>query len=582
MLVLLPMLIKLPLLTGLLVVDPAKRYTGLTVAGDHGWWPGGATIDPNIAYTSHALGSYAVQQVLVGRLPWWNPYEGVGTPLAAEMQAAALFPLTLLLALPNGQLIFHLTLQIIAGLATYGLLREMRIGRSAALAAAVMFEFNGVFAWLANAVVNPIPFLPLMLWGIERLRRSDGIGQRAGVTMIAAGLAASLYAGFPETAYLNALFVLCWALVRLYSASGDRIGLLWRIAMPTAAGLLIAAPILVAFLGYLPHAQVGLHDNSAGHYAHLAPSYLVMIAVPYFMGGIFVTQPDFWGSVGGYSGLLLLVLAGAGLVGREQRALRCMIAGWIIVALALTFGAAWLFAVIKIVPGFKEAAIYRYLPASWLMGLSILAAFGLDDLSQSRIKALTISTGGAVAIVVTLWVLAKPVIGHLPHDPFAWLACFVQLSLLAAFIRFVLIAPTDHLARARVAATLAAAEAMFLFLLPVLAHPRRIEVVDGGIAFMQTHLGQQRFVSFGPIAPNYGSYYGIAQVNHNDLPIPAAWTNFVQRRLDPGMDPILFLLHPVSPPSPHIDQHIPPSACALLSRLSTCRSRAFERPTLTR
>jgi hypothetical protein len=50
----------------------------------------------------------------------------------------------------------------------------------------------------------------------------------------------------------------------------------------------------------------------------------------------------------------------------------------------------------------------------------------------------------------------------------------------------------------------------------------------------------QRFVTLGPVQPNYGSYFGIASINHNDLPIPRIWTDFVTSKLDANAPPILF------------------------------------------
>ena len=40
--------------------------------------------------------------------------------------------------------------------------------------------------------------------------------------------------------------------------------------------------------------------------------------------------------------------------------------------------------------------------------------------------------------------------------------------------------------------------------------------------------------------PNYGSYFGIASINHNDLPVPNEWLRFIRERLDPYADPINF------------------------------------------
>jgi hypothetical protein len=113
-----PLIVKSPLLFGLLNCDPTLLYAGLQHGlhpGPLGGYPPYPTIDPNIAFTSHALGRRVILDILQGQWPWWNYYEGVGAPLAGEMQSAALFPLTWLLYFKNGQLYMHLALQMIAG-----------------------------------------------------------------------------------------------------------------------------------------------------------------------------------------------------------------------------------------------------------------------------------------------------------------------------------------------------------------------------------------------------------------------------------------------------------------------------------
>lgn len=43
-------------------------------------------VDPNVGYVSQALGHLSAVTLLHGHLPWWNPYEALGTPLAGEGQ----------------------------------------------------------------------------------------------------------------------------------------------------------------------------------------------------------------------------------------------------------------------------------------------------------------------------------------------------------------------------------------------------------------------------------------------------------------------------------------------------------------
>jgi hypothetical protein len=53
-------------------------------------------------------------------------------------------------------------------------------------------------------------------------------------------------------------------------------------------------------------------------------------------------------------------------------------------------------------------------------------------------------------------------------------------------------------------------------------------------------LGIYRFATLGPIQPNYGSYYRIAELNANELPLPRAFTAYVASKLDSNIVPFEF------------------------------------------
>lgn len=543
-LILLPILVKLPVLAGLLRADPMLLYSGLQTGVQPG--PiGGAmpTADPNIGFTSQALGHRAALEILGGRMPWWNPFEAVGTPLAGEMQSAALFPPTLLLALPGGQVAEHVLLQIIAGLATYALLRRLALRRGAAFVGGAVFAFNGVFAWLGNAVVNPVAFLPLLLFGIEATADRARLGRAGSGFWIVVALAGSLYAGFPEVAYLDGLLAGVWTLTRAAALpTASRLGFLWAVARGGATGLLLAAPILVAFADYLPLAELGSHAEDGFAGLHLDPAYLSLVALPYLLRGI-ASAPghtEFWGNVGGYAGCVLLALAAAGVVGRRQRALRPVLAGWVLLSLAITFGVPGTEFLARIVPGLARIALYRYLPASWIMALCVLGAMALDDL-WSGARAWPLWTGMLLLLTFLVLSLARDpppmltVSDHVSRGSVA--VAGVCLLLLLGLTVWRGVPPAR---RAAAIGGLLLAEALFLFVVPVLSTPRGGALELGGVAFLRDHLGMQRLATLGPIAPNYGSYFGIASINHNDLPVPLAVTAYIHRHLDANAVPDIF------------------------------------------
>ncbi|MBB6249624.1 hypothetical protein [Nitrospirillum iridis] len=546
-----PLLVKLPLILGLLLADPRILYSGL--AADVVAPRGLSTLDPNIAFTSDALGHRAALDLLSGHIPWWNPYEGVGGPMAGEMQSAALFPLNLLLALPNGQLYMHLSLQLLSGLFTVLLMRRLGTSALAASAAGLLFEFNGTFAWLANAVVNPIPFLPMVLLGVEEVRHRVLTGLRGGWAWIGIGLALSLYSGFPEVAYLNGLLIGAWTLARLpLAAKRPAVAYLLRVGLGAAGGLALAAPILIAFLGYLPDAFVGGHEGNGFRDAHVEAQHLVNLTIPYLFGRLAELPGTeggmFWGGVGGYVPFGGMALAIAGCFGRTLRGLRWTLAAWSAVALAAIYGTPVLTQLVTSIPAVGTAAFFRYLPPSVEFAMAVLAGFACQDLiaaglaTPHRRLSPALLMGLVLASTVTAlgMFIAVRYYPQLPR-PSIWFPVSLGLVALAATLIFLLnVARLSSEQRALAASGIVAVEAVLMFAFPMAVTPRKGTLVEGGVQFLQSNLHLQRFYTLGPIAPNYGAYYGIASINHNDLPLPRAWVRYVPEHLDSNIIDILF------------------------------------------
>ncbi len=600
-LVALAIVIRLPELLGLVHAN-ALGYTAALGTSSPGFVGGLPTIDPNIGFTSQALGGQAARQWFAGQIPWWNPYEGVGMPLAGEMQSAAFFPLTLLLIAPWGQTVLHICLQIIAGVATYYLLRQMRLSRLAAFTGGALFEFNSVFAWLANAVVNPIPFLPLLLLGVERALASAQSAPPAqgrtwrvvardaatGWKWIAVALALSLLAGFPEVAYLDGLLAGLWVVARLFSLRGW--GALRRFALKLASGLVvgvaIAAPPLVAFADYARVANLGLHGQNVDALA-LPNLSLAQYLFPYVYGGIFQYMAPggvaiSWGSIGGYLGATVAFLALLGACARRDLALRIALVAWIALMVGRSVGAQPFAAIISHIPLLGSVAAYRYANASWILAAIVLSAFALDDWRGSwrdKLKAVVcaaITLGGLC--LGALW-LALPTLRALYQNPLFLkklsagslaVECGAILALLAALLigrEFSVRQRADlrahrllAVARARPHALLMGLAALTLtlayFFYPTLANPRQVSIDTAAIRYLQAHSGYQRFFTLGPFEPNYGAYFDLASINHDDVPSSQRWVDYIHAHLDPYANPNLFLNVPRPPGQPSLSDEL--------------------------
>ena len=76
------LLANLPALIGLVDMNPIVPFGDVGFVHLAGYLPGRSFYDPNIGFTSQALGHLAAMDWLHGIVPWWNPYEGFGAPLA--------------------------------------------------------------------------------------------------------------------------------------------------------------------------------------------------------------------------------------------------------------------------------------------------------------------------------------------------------------------------------------------------------------------------------------------------------------------------------------------------------------------
>jgi hypothetical protein len=543
-----PFLIHSPLWLLGLSSDPIYITGGLAERAPHGGLPGlPGWLDPNAGFTTAALGGFAAQQWLQGIVPWWNPYTWVGMSLAAEAQPAPLFlPFTLLLALRDGVLWNKIALQVVGGFAMLGLLREWRMPRRLAVLGAVLFELNGSFAWWAHAPINPLPFLPLILLGIERAAHFARARHPGGWAWVAVGIAASLYGGFPEVAYLNSLLAVSLAVWRIVAAESGRAGLALarKLAVAAVIGLLLSAPATVPFLMALPGSDIGGHAVMGDRLTD--PSVWALLLVPYIQGPLGQTSPGY--TAVGYLGLPVVWLALLALTRRDgRRGLRWVLATWMLLAIAKSLQVPGIAPAFDMIPFVQKAAFSLYAIPSYQTACLLLACLGIEDWVQRGPPVLAARVGAGVVLlallVATAWVARPWVVPVLHisrlHAAYVVVSAYMGTVALLAVMALVWRAPGG--ARARMLGAVLTGYAAFVFALPLLSGTRKLPMDWSLVSFLRGHLGWQRIYTLGPLAPNWGARFGIASINYNMLPVPLTWTGYIHQHLDPGADSILFI-----------------------------------------
>ena len=535
LLILFPFAVQVPFWLLGLSTDPIWFYSSI-VTGTH-VVPGSPFLDPNPGFTSQALGHLAAWDWLHGVIPWWNPYTGIGVPLAGELQPGAFFlPFNLLLLLKEGVLWQRISMQIIAGLATYALLRELGLSRLAAFLGGALFAVNGVIAWTPGpaAVYCSSPFLPCLLWGIERARKP----RQGAASILAIGLAIawSILCGFPEPAYISGLLALAWGIYRLTSAPARWV-FARRALSGFAFGLLVTAPLLIAFVDYLlqsdsfdVHKKVGMSMPWAS---------LPETVIPYVYGPLNVLV-DTWGSFGGYTGALVLVMALVGVMRKSaDRGLRLLLLIWVLLCWARNFGVQPITVIIDHLPLLNRAIFFRYVGASWILALTILAAYGLDEFLHTTPRR---RNGFAIVMILLLVCVAlawpQRAFWGWSHGKALIMFAFLGTALFWAFAGLTALGLAWRISHPETRRTTIAGliifDAAVMFMAAQVSARRNNQVDVQAMQFLHDHQGLSRNYTLGPLAPNYSAYFQVASINHNILPVPKLWAQYVDRHLLPG------------------------------------------------
>ena len=395
-------------------------------------------------------------QVHHGALPLWNPYNGLGLPLAFNWQSAAFGLPSLvgyLVPLRDAYTAGVIVTLVIAGTGGYVLGRVLGLRIVGALTIASIFELSGpLIAWLGY------PQAQAMAWGgwmfAAGLLIVRGDRRVPPIVIFAVVTAGAIYAGHPETLIvMAAATLLLVALVLVSRALPARFGLPGgAVLRPTVdvlvagiAGAALGAPLL------LPGLQ--LTSSSIRSAASLGSSALPLHDTLYVLFSTFDGTPvpgsyQFGGALyynesAAYVGVIALVLASVGVVcglmARRPEVLAVVIVGAVMAATVYVTPVVYL---VNHLPLFDEVNWLRALMPLSLV-VATLAGVGIDAMSRAPARPLVRMwpLGGFVAIGIglgLLWLVGRngglPSFGksfaeHVRAESFVWPAIGVALGL---------------------------------------------------------------------------------------------------------------------------------------------------------
>ncbi len=391
-----------------------------------------------------------------GKVPLWNPYQGGGTPLAAQYSTRVFFPYQIAEDLSPEWTwdYFLLGRLLIAGFFTYLFISSLCGGTSfSAFAGGLFYMFSGVFTWFISLeqLTNTAMTLPVLLLSVELLARGAPGARwvRVKIVFAAIAVALTLLAGQPETALYCLALAALYYIFRTVTTKGIAGGIktVPRIIIAFITGLAMSAPLIILFVELV---RGGSYIGRAGgaadterlldwhalfnvltptlSYFPLNPhtikgsSHLAKAAGSYFT---FLPINGLWDNLGGYTGVLPLFLILSGIFIsplRKKLPQRANFFFFIFVAafLLLKNTGIWPFILLDKAPVFDMLWNLRWAGPLWVFSIAVAAALGLqlievyltssgDDEGAREKKTFFLPTGVpfilAAGIIAVLYVI---------------------------------------------------------------------------------------------------------------------------------------------------------------------------------
>lgn len=359
-----------------------------------------------------------------GALPLWNPYAGLGTPLAGNFQSAPASPLVLPVVAHPSQDAWDLLLLLrllVGGVGCFALLRALGADRAPAFVGAVGYLLSSSFVLSLTSVSLTVEaFVPWLLLAIVALARRPGA---ARFTAVAVLTAATGLGGQPESLVVAAWVALAWGLY-WWSREGRSLRVLGELAGAGSVGALLAAPFLVLPAEYVPLAQ-------DAHGGALGANRLALARLPEVLLGDFANQTE------GAVGVGLLVLAAAGVAGRRSG----VAGGGFLLAATLVLAIRMLDLpgtdLVGVLPGIEQVNIVRYGRFVAVLAAAVLAAAGLQAVLRGSRSALVAACAAAVGACLVAWLVQD---GRADLVPVVVLVVALAGGLVAA-VRLPILAP---------------------------------------------------------------------------------------------------------------------------------------------
>jgi hypothetical protein len=358
-------------------------------------------LDRDLFFLFVPLGHFVGQHLSRGRLPLWNPWTDSGTPCLGGLVAGALYPPSVLLALPFplGWNLFLWAHYLLAAAGTWLFLRGRGLPQLAALLGGIAFSLGGPLVSLVGFTnhLRGAAWLPRGFVLFDRWLEKRNV---AIPTALASVFALQWLGGSPEFAALTGIGLAGLSAFRLWRRPGELLG----------GALALAAAILLAGSWTAPQTLETLETLRASDRAGILPfeeastwslglgSFLELLAPPAAAGRHWFSSL--------YPGIVVLVLAIAGVTGARERLFWLTLSG-LAIALALGSNAPFYRWLYDALPGLFGR--FRYPEKFYLLvhfSVAALAAEGAAALARRERRARAALAGASLGLAALLGVLS--------------------------------------------------------------------------------------------------------------------------------------------------------------------------------
>jgi hypothetical protein len=226
------------------------------------------------------------EEIRAGRLPEWNPYSGLGTPVLANGFDAVMHPFTALTVILSPGAAMKAWVLLSFALAAAGAFAWARVlsgSHAAAAVTAIAFALSGPLVSSSDNVqyLTAYAALPWVLAAGQLNARRGGAG---GAALVGGASFLCAAAGDPQAWAISVAMAPVFAVA--FAARGERVAALRRGVVGALVAVIAAAPVIAPIAAWLPWSQRARGLSGEALFAwNLHPGRLLELVVPELFRG---------------------------------------------------------------------------------------------------------------------------------------------------------------------------------------------------------------------------------------------------------------------------------------------------------